>query len=479
VSVHSFQALGRGLELALTPQLIFTHARVGHALIPYTVTPAVYGTPLHRNKPDQGSLPISPVIAISNTNSALVFSATKCTSGVTTCDITMYELTPTALNVISIPLSLQTGSGSTLQTYETANTPVVDQAHSRIYVMASQTSSQSQGPKQGRLFAIDFGANPSGADPINGLAYGQTSVSTSWYVNFPGPSGSSPLVIPSFTSAVTGHTGTAIFFDGQAYSSAGSGGAGAGSGNPCSSETSSTSQPTLDLNTSDTQYGCFFGVLDSQYSSSGSSSAEVMWGRAFLGETFAASAVYDDHNGDIGFWIFPLVIQPLINGPTCQQPGQNNGLSPPNCLIRIKASNGLGNSTNNQLQGPLDIGILLGKSITCGDNINGCPTIGVAAGTAGAYGPSSAITLTQGSVSGHIHIFLTLGAFSNASGACPYVVNIDVTNTNSEALNWYMQLATIGQCLAPTEGQFPTVLDSSGNENTVFTGTTYGPAFIH
>jgi len=455
----------------------------------YTTSPtsSVYKSGQDPNNPgtypDTG-YPVSPVMVTSSANPGLVFIGTKCNYQSSTfpsvvtqtndpCPISTFSLSSAGAltRVQSKPLMYTDGNGRNYF-YETFNTPVVDQAHSRVYVVASEICKSCNTfltPRQGRLFAIDVNSS------------GTMTISASWYLNFPGPSGASPMLITNYTSPVTGHTGNALFFDGLAY---GSGTSGTGTNSPCYTETSSTSQPTVSLDTSQSVFGCFFGVLDSSsaVSSGGSSSAELMWDRAFQSQFFEANAVFDDRNSG-SLWIFPIQITGGSgNGPTCMQTGQNMGWNPPNCLIRISAGSGQGSGSAYQLQGPLDLGSILGKGINCGDNTNGCPhqLPSVAAGNAGAFAPSSAVTMTKQLINSVNHYFLTVGAYSNATGTPSYVMTIDITSGGGlESLDWGVPLVKPdGSTWGLTAGQFAFVTGTNNVVSTVFTGLNFGPAFI-
>lgn len=416
-------------------------------------------------------IPVSPVLVTSNASGGLVFIAEKCPTMSSApgpdndpCPVSIFKLASdgTLSLVQSLPLK-----GSVLY-YETQNTPTVDQAHGRVYVEASEICYQAVGhrcptfltPRQGRLFAIDVDINPAST------TYGQMTISNSWFLNFPGPSGASPQLVTNFT-APNGHTGNALFFDGLAYS-------GSLTGNTmCSAalDNGAGGPVTLDYDTSHPAYGCFFGVLDSSFSG-GSSTAEPMWARSFTGQFFQANAAADPRGG---LWIFPIQITGGNgNGPTCGQASQSGTAFPPNCLIRISGSTGGdANGISGYLQGPIDLGLALGKHIDCGDNA-GCSGDAGSAGAAGAYAPSSAVMVSTSAS----NVYLTLGATTNAHGAVPAVLTLDVTSGTTNvgspsafSAYWSVPVNDVAA------GQFALLRAPDNSLQTVFTGLSYGPAF--
>ncbi len=314
--------------------------------------------------------------------------------------------------------------------FDTQNTPTVDpqgpNGKPRVYILASEVCYTTATPgsaactpglltrRQGRLMAVDVDPTSgyisscsvlsaaAGACKGNHLTgsvinvilkgpqyAGSTLITNNPAIDFPGPSGSSPLLIKSGTPATA-----KIYFDGLQRSAT----LLDGSGNPAANCAAQSSVDTAPLHFAVT--ACFFGVQDT------GSSITSVWSKqqAYPNSQFQASAAKDS---DGKFWIYPAVVG---SGYTCSNTSTYN----PNgttkyrqCLLRIDPATGdvvKSNYTDPTTHQLVDETIDLTKYLP---DKNGA--VQPSCVTNPCYSPSSAITVSP--VSG--------GGFTLTAGGLP------------------------------------------------------------
>ncbi len=406
--------------------------------------------------------PVSPVMVDSDTagTKGIVFVAEKCPAHSTThgsdCGVQSYVIkysggTTTLLKANTYYTQLTDSNGDV---YETWNTPSVDNTHSpaRVYVMASHVCPDDctvYEARHGAIFAIDIDNNRSSG------TYGQiVHGGPKDIYDFPGPSGSSPLTIPSMTVTISGSnvTGNGIYFDGMSkYNSGG---------------TANCISPANYGQTGTQFTGCFFGIFDTTPGSTPtainrslvSSGGNVFFANLYANDFFQAAAALDTRGG---IWIYPDNV--AISGWATNWSCGTGGTSYDNCLVRLNTQTGA------IVQGPIDLTSLLGIY----DDQTPAQLI--------PYSPGSAVTVATDSNS---HVYLLTGAYtfeslraSPPTNASPRVTAIDVTTSGSETMKW---VTPNGDLSKATYGQIALTTYNDGTNNhfqTVFSTYDKGPFF--
>lgn len=232
---------------------------------------------------DEGT-PVSPVLV----GSKIIFIAEKCPDfdpddpdgpSQPPCGISTYKVTQDSttgaysLTAVRSFSRLSVTSGTTTHWYETLNTPTVDKATGRVYIVASELcfGCGVTKPRDGRLFVADV-------DKSSGAISNLTAI-----YRFPGPSGASPLLVPNTTAGSV--TGNGIYFDGLAHHS-------------------SSLLPVCNIGAADPildgslYAACFYGLVDASVGTS-PTAPTLRFGVAFEGSTFQAGAALDPR-GDFG-----------------------------------------------------------------------------------------------------------------------------------------------------------------------------------
>jgi len=384
-------------------------------------------------------LPVSPVMA----NATTVFVAEKCPSGTTPtttpmpCGISTYKLN-TSTNTLSYNGNFTPLRDAAGNYYETINTAAVDQSKTpaRVYIVASALCAggcAAKQPRQGYLFEVSVNTDGSFSTPVA-------------LFPFPGPSGSSPLLVSNYTYTKSGtqSTGNALFFDGTAHTA-----------NPTAANASTCDQRTTLDTTHALWSGCFYGVLDT--STSSAPSFQLMWARSFGPDGFQAAAAQDPRTG---LWVFPLYTPVGNSSPTTNTCATGSPRSWDNCLVRLDYASG------STLQ-TIDMTTVLGPTVTNGY----------------AYRPSSAVmTTTATDNAAVLRTYLTLasGPVLSSVAMPSKVATVDVTST--PVLSWVTGTNSTTNPDLPDsmEGQFVTVSfsDAQGTHfYDVFTGHSYGPFY--